>query len=139
VSERKTYPRPADDAIIVCKTCQKELPAIEFATSKVQPGGIRVHCKACWKAKRSKKKATGGARSETVERPKGQRTSSANISHQPVKLPGRKSGWACKIFHRRTHVATTSKPEGCPSRESAIDAAYAWEREWAHVLIKGKS
>jgi hypothetical protein len=57
------------------------------------------------------------------------------MKFEPVKLPGRKSGYACKIWHRGRHVATVADPDR-ESREGALAAAYAWERDWASKLVR---
>lgn len=51
-----------------------------------------------------------------------------------VKLPGRKSGYACKIFINGSHVATVADPSSS-SREAALAAASYWERKYKKILL----
>lgn len=50
-----------------------------------------------------------------------------------VKLPGKKSGYACKIFLKGRHVATVmSLTRKC--QDGAREAAYAWDQNWREKL-----
>jgi len=51
-----------------------------------------------------------------------------------VKLKGRKSGFACKIFLRRQHVATVANPDRM-NEAGARQAAFEWERDWKDKLF----
>lgn len=53
-----------------------------------------------------------------------------------VKLKGRKSGFACKIFIRGEHVATVANPDRM-NEAGAREAAFAWDRDWRPLLMKG--
>jgi hypothetical protein len=50
-----------------------------------------------------------------------------------VKLPGKKSGYACKIFLRGRHVATVANPKR-KCQEGAREAAYMWNKNWRKKL-----
>lgn len=50
-----------------------------------------------------------------------------------VKLPGKKSGYACKIFLKGRHVATVAHPmRSC--QDGAREAAYSWDKNWREKL-----
>jgi len=50
-----------------------------------------------------------------------------------VKLPGKNSGYACKIFIRGRWVATVSDPEKT-TREAAQAAATSWNKKYRRKL-----
>lgn len=50
-----------------------------------------------------------------------------------VKLPGKKSGYCCKIYVNRVHVATVADPEN-GSREAAQKAATRWNKYYRRKL-----
>lgn len=56
---------------------------------------------------------------------------------KPVKLPGRKAGYACRIFVGGSHVATVADPERS-TREAALAVALAWEHDWMDQLVRKK-
>ena len=50
-----------------------------------------------------------------------------------VRLPGKKAGYACRIFVKGRHVATVAHPtRSCV--EGAREAAYMWGVNWQKVL-----
>lgn len=57
------------------------------------------------------------------------------MKFEPVKLPGRKSGYACKVWVRGRHVATVADPDRS-SRESALEVAEAWKKNYAGQLAR---
>ena len=115
-----TYPRPADDHPVTCAKCGQTKPAKAFAADNRRPSGLEGGCRDCRKKKAPAK----------VPAPKPRGT----IKPEPVKLAGRKSGYACKIYIKGAHVATVADPENS-SREGAIAAALRWEHEWMDILI----
>lgn len=117
-----TYPRPADNHPVTCAKCKQTKPAQAFATDNRRPTGIETGCRDC----RKKKKATPAPAT-----PKPQST----INPVPVKLAGRKSGYACKIYVNGSHVATVADPDHS-SREAALAAASRWEREWKDQIVR---
>jgi hypothetical protein len=55
---------------------------------------------------------------------------------QILKLPGKKSGYAAKIFLRGVHVATVADPDSnTGSRDAAAVAANKWAIEWKDLLF----
>ena len=50
-----------------------------------------------------------------------------------VKLPGKKAGYACRIFLKGRHVATVAHPTR-PGTDGAREAAYAWDQNWREKL-----
>lgn len=50
-----------------------------------------------------------------------------------VKLPGKNSGFCCKIFIRGMHVATVADPES-GTRDAAQKAATTWNKTYRRKL-----
>jgi len=50
-----------------------------------------------------------------------------------VKLPGKNSGYCCKIYINGRHVATVADPERT-TREGANEAARHWGRKYRKLL-----
>ena len=50
-----------------------------------------------------------------------------------VKLPGKKAGYACRIFLKGRHVATVAHPTR-PGIDGAREAAFAWDQNWREKL-----